>query len=135
VAFSQSVPEFPVSGIVNSAVLRLLGPAELAAYDAPFPDERYKAGPRAFPSLVPVTPGHASVAENRAAWALLERFERPFVTAFSDSDPITRGGERIFQERIAGARGQPHVTLAGGHFLQEDSPKEIAELIARMAAH
>jgi haloalkane dehalogenase len=129
VAFSQSVPEFPTSAIVNSAVLRLLHPAELAAYDAPFPDERYKAGARAFPPLVPVTPGHASVAENKAAWEVLERFDKPFLTAFSDSDPITSGGERVFQERVPGARGQGHVTLPGGHFLQEDCPKEIAALI------
>jgi haloalkane dehalogenase len=133
VAFSQSVPEFPVSAIINSAVLRLLSPGELAAYDAPFPDERFKAGARAFPPLVPVTPEHPSVAENKAAWAVLERFDRPFLTAFSDSDPITRGGERVFQQRVAGAGGQPHVTLPGGHFLQEDCPDEIAALIARLA--
>jgi haloalkane dehalogenase len=129
VAFSQAVLEFPTSAIVNSAVLRLLHPAELAAYDAPFPDESYKAGPRAFPPLVPVTPDHASVAQNKAAWEVLERFDNPFLTAFSDSDPITKGGERIFQERVPGARGQGHVLLPGGHFLQEDCPKEIAALI------
>ena len=129
VAFSQAVPEFPVSGIVNAAVLRLLSAEELAAYDAPFPDESFKAGPRAFPLLVPVTPEHPSVSENRAAWKVLERFDKPFLTAFSDGDPITRGGERVFQARVPGARGQPHVTLAGGHFLQEDSAREIAALI------
>jgi haloalkane dehalogenase len=134
VAFSQSVPEFPVSAIVDSAALRLLQPAELAAYDAPFPDEGFKAGARAFPPLVPVTPGHPSVAENKAAWAVLEEFDRPFVTAFSDSDPITRGGERIFQQRVPGAEIQRHVALPGGHFLQEDCPQEIAALIARVAA-
>lgn len=133
VAFSQAVPEFPVSAIVNSAVLRLLSAEELAAYDAPFPDERYKAGARAFPPLVPVTPDHASVAENKAAWRDLERFDKPFLTAFSDSDPITRGGERVFQARVPGAKGQRHVTLAGGHFLQEDSAGEIAALIEEFA--
>lgn len=133
VAFSQSVPEFPTSSIVNSAVLRLMRPDELAAYDAPFPDERYKAGARAFPPLVPVTPDHASVAENKAAWTVLEQFEKPFLTAFSDSDPITRGGERAFQQRVPGARGQGHVTLPGGHFLQEDCPGEIVALIEGFA--
>jgi haloalkane dehalogenase len=134
VAFSQSVPEFPVSAIVNSASLRLLQPAELAAYDAPFPDERFKAGARAFPPLVPVTPEHPSVPQNQAAWSVLERFERPFVTAFSEADPITRGGERVFQQRVAGAQGREHPTLPGGHFLQEDCPQEIATLIKQLAA-
>lgn len=133
VAFSQQVPEFPVSGIVNSAVLRLLRPDELAAYDAPFPDESHKVAARVFPLLVPVTPAHDSVEENRRAWEVLARFDRPFVTAFSDADPITRGGERVFRERVAGARDSEHVTLPGGHFLQEDCPDEIAGLIARVA--
>jgi haloalkane dehalogenase len=84
---------------------------------------------------VPITPEHASVAENRAAWAVLERFERPFVTAFSDGDPVTAGGEAQFQARVPGARGQAHVTLHGGHFVQEDSPTEIAELLHRLASH
>jgi haloalkane dehalogenase len=127
--FSQSVPEFPVGFIVNGGCVRDLSEAEKAAYDAPFPDESYKAGARQFPVLVPVTPEHASVAENKAAWAALERFDRPFVTAFSDEDAVTRGGEKVFQDRVPGARGQAHVTLRGGHFLQEDSPAEIATVI------
>lgn len=134
VAFSQAVPEFPVGAIVNGASQRNLSPEEIAAYDAPFPDERHKAGARAFPRLVPVTPGHASVEENKAAWDVLARFDKPFVTAFSDEDPITRGGERVFQERVPGARGQAHVTLPGGHFLQEDCPAEIASLIEQVAS-
>jgi haloalkane dehalogenase len=80
-----------------------------------------------------VTPGHASVAENKAAWTVLEAFDKPFVTAFSDGDPITRGGEAPFQARVPGAEGQPHVTLAGGHFLQEDSPAEIVDLLDSLA--
>jgi haloalkane dehalogenase len=75
------------------------------------------------------------VAENRAAWEVLEKFEKPFVTAFSDGDPVTKGGEAVFQARVPGAKGQEHVTLKGGHFLQEDSPAEIAALIERVAAH
>ena len=100
-----------------------------AAYVAPFPDESYKAGARRFPALVPVTPEHASVAENKAAWDVLSRFDKPFLTAFSDNDPVTRGGEKAFQKLVLGARGQKHVTLPGGHFLQEDCPEQIAELI------
>ncbi|MCK6555373.1 haloalkane dehalogenase [Candidatus Binatia bacterium] len=128
--FSQRVPTLPIGDIVASGTVRPLTEAERAAYDAPFPDESYKAGARRFPVLVPVTPEHASVAENRDAWAVLERFTKPVLTAFSDSDPVTQGGERVFQERVPGAQGQPHVTIAGaGHFLQEDRPDEIAALI------
>jgi haloalkane dehalogenase len=128
--FSQSVPAFPVGTIVSSGTVRKLGPAEIAAYDAPYPDESYKAGARRFPALVPITPEHASVAENKAAWQVLATFDKPFLTAFSDSDPITKGGERVFQERVPGAKGQKHVTIAGGgHFLQEDKPHELVELL------
>jgi haloalkane dehalogenase len=131
-SFSQGVPIFPVGEIVNMGAGRQLSEAEKAAYDAPFPDESYKAGARRFPALVPITPGHASVAENKAAWKVLEAFDKPFLTAFSDGDAVTRGGEKVFWERVPGARGQPHVTLQGGHFLQEDCPSAIAELIDAM---
>jgi haloalkane dehalogenase len=127
--FSQGVPVFPVGGIVDMGSSRELSAAEKAAYDAPFPDESYKAGARRFPTLVPITPQHPSVDENKAAWKVLEAFDKPFLTAFSDDDAVTRGGEKIFQERVPGARGQPHVTLHGGHFLQEDCPSEIVDLI------
>jgi haloalkane dehalogenase len=133
--FSQNVPELPIADIIAMGSRRPLTAAERAAYEAPFPDERYKAGARRFPTLVPLTPEHASVAENRAAWHVLEQFTRPCVTAFSDADPVTRGGERAFQERIPGAKGQPHVTIANaGHFLQEDQPDAIADLLHRVAA-
>ncbi|MEP7005112.1 MAG: haloalkane dehalogenase [Sphingomonas bacterium] len=129
-AFSQNVPQFPAGFIVNGGSVRDLTAAEIAAYDAPFPDESYKEGARQFPTLVPVTPEHASVTENRAAWTVLERYEKPVLTAFGDKDAVTRGGERAFIERIPGARGQPHVILAdAGHFLQEDRPEELCALI------
>jgi haloalkane dehalogenase len=127
--FSQGVPIFPVGEIVNMGSSRTLSAAEKAAYDAPFPDETYKAGARRFPALVPITPQHASVDQNKAAWKVLETFDKPFLTAFSDSDAVTKGGEKVFQERVPGAKGQPHITLHGGHFLQEDCPSEIADLI------
>lgn len=129
-AFSQNVPQFPVGFIVNGGTTRDLTAAEIAAYDAPFPDETYKEGARQFPTLVPITPDHASVAENRAAWAVLERFERPVLTAFGDKDAVTKGGEKAFIERIPGARGQPHRIIAGGgHFIQEDAPAELCAVI------
>ncbi|WP_068876147.1 MULTISPECIES: haloalkane dehalogenase [unclassified Phenylobacterium] len=127
--FSQNVPQMPIGMLLNGGSGRNLSDAEIAAYDAPFPDETYKEGARQFPTLVPVTAEHPSVAENLAAWKVLEAFDKPFLTAFSDGDAITRGGEAAFQSRVPGAKGQPHVTLSGGHFLQEDSPGPIVEAI------
>jgi haloalkane dehalogenase len=128
--FSQSVPELPIADIVAMATVRKLSASERAAYLAPFPDESYKAGARRFPALVPITPAHASVAENQAAWAELGKFDKPFLTAFSDQDPITRGGDAIMQAKIPGTRGQPHVTIeSAGHFLQEDAPTQLVDLI------
>ena len=128
--FSQTVPELPIGSVLQGATTRTLSQAEVAAYDAPFPDEGYKQGARALPPLVPATPQHASVLENKAAWETLSRFNRPFITAFSDSDPITASGEKPFQKLIPGARGQPHVTIKGAHhFLQEDAPGELSGLI------
>ena len=128
--FSQSIPVLPVGQIVSMGCKRALSDAEKAAYDAPFPDESFKAGARRFPALVPITPEHGSVAENKAAWKVLEKFNKPFLTAFSDSDPVTKGGEVIFQNRVPGTKGQKHVTIVdGGHFLQEDKPDEIADLV------
>jgi len=128
--FSQNTPVLPISDIVAMGTVRTLTDAERGAYDAPFPDETYKAGARRFPALVPITPTHPSVAENKVAWTVLEKFTRPFLTAFSDSDPVTKGGERAFQERVPGAQGQAHVTIArAGHFLQEDQPDTIADVL------
>ncbi len=128
--FSQEVPEFHVGGIVKGGCVRQLSAAEIAAYNAPFPDESFKAGARQFPALVPITPEHASVAENKAAWEVLSRFDKPVVTCFSDSDAVTRGGEKPFIERIPGARGQPHrIIEQAGHFLQEDKPDELVALL------
>jgi haloalkane dehalogenase len=133
--FSQTVPEFPTGRIVSGAVARGLAPDVVAAYDAPFPDERFKSGARQFPTLVPATPDDPASAANRAAWAGLERFERPFLTAFGDSDPITRGADKQLQARIPGARGQAHVTLArAGHFLQEDVGPELAKVVIDFVA-
>jgi haloalkane dehalogenase len=124
--FSQSVPELPIGDIVAMGTKKGLSDAVKAAYVAPFPDETYKAGARRFPALVPVTPEHASVAENKAAWEVLSRFTKPVLTLFSDSDPVTKGGERVFQERVPGTNGQPHTTIKdAGHFLQEDAPDEL----------
>jgi len=128
--FSQNTPTLPIGQIVAMGCRRSLSEAEKAAYDAPFPDESFKAGAHRFPALVPITPQHGSVAENKAAWKVLEGFTKPFLTAFSDSDPVTKGGEILFQQRVPGTKGQKHVTITdAGHFLQEDKPQEIADLL------
>ncbi len=81
---------------------------------------------------MPVTPEHGQVAENKAAWEVLERFDRPVITAFSDGDAVSRGGDAVFQARIPGAAGQSHVTTDGGHFLQEDCPDDITAILDTM---
>lgn len=128
-AFSQSTSDLPIGQIVAMGAARKMSPEEIAAYDAPFPDASYKAGACQFPTLVPITPQHASVTENLAAWRVLSEFDKPFITAFSDNDPVTKGGDLAFQDRIPGAKGQAHVTLHGKHFLQEDCPDEIVAVI------
>lgn len=128
--FARETPEFPVGVIVNGGCAGDLPPDVVAAYDAPFPEESYKAGARAFPALVPTSPDDPAATANRAAWDVLQRWEKPFLTAFSDSDPITKGGERVFQKLVPGAAGATHVTLAGGgHFLQEDVGTRLAEVV------
>jgi haloalkane dehalogenase len=130
--FSQEVPELPVGRIVAGGCARPVSAAVQAGYEAPFPDETYKAGARAFPLLVPSRPDDPASAPNRAAWERLARFEKPFLTLFGDSDPITRGGERVLQAKIPGAAGQPHAVIAkAGHFVQEDAGEEVAEHIVR----
>jgi haloalkane dehalogenase len=129
--YSQETPEFHVGRIVNGGCATDLAPDVVTAYDAPFPEERFKAGARQFPLLVPTGPDDPAAAANREAWNVLGRWTRPFLTAFSDGDPITRGGDRILRERIPGAAGQPHTTIAGAaHFLQEDRGEELAAVVA-----
>jgi haloalkane dehalogenase len=128
--FSQEVEVFPTGAIVNGGCTTDLSPEVQAAYDAPFPDESYKAGARAFPMLVPSRPDDPAHDANVAAWVGLAAFDRPFLCAFSDGDPITRGADRGLVERIAGARGQPHTTIVGGgHFLQEDRGPDLAKVV------
>ena len=132
--YSQTTEQFPIGQIIARGTTRTLSAEEIAAYDAPFPDESYKAGARQFPALVPITPDDPAAAPNRAAWEVLTRWEKPFVCAFGDSDPITSGGDRVLRKLIPGAAGQPHVTLEGvGHFSQEDAPERLAQLVTEAA--
>lgn len=126
-AFAKSVPQFPVGNIVNMGTATALAPEVMAAYDAPFPEERFKSGARIFPALVPVSSGEPEARANREAWKALQQWEKPFLTLFGDSDPITRGAEKILQDRIPGAQGQPHAVLEqAGHFIQEDQAQALA---------
>jgi len=129
--FSQTVEEFPVGFIVNSGCTTDLPADIVAAYDAPFAEERAKAGARQFPMLVPTSPDDPASAANRAAWDVLRSFDRPFLTAFSDQDAITRGGDAVFRREVPGCAGQPHTTIeGGGHFLQEDRGEDLARVVA-----
>ena len=133
--FSQESPRFEVGRIIQNGTATELPPAVVAAYDAPFPEDRYTAGARVFPALVPTRPDDPAAAANRAAWEVLSRWDKPFLTAFSDADPITGGGDRVFQKLVPGAQGLPHVTLAGGgHFLQEDVGPELAGVVVDLIA-
>ncbi len=128
--FSQEVPEFPTGMIINGATTTELSPEIIAAYDAPFPDESYKAGARQFPTLVPASPDDPASDSNRAAWEVLKDWDKPFLTAFSDSDPVTAGGDDAFKAMIPGCNGQAHTTIEnGGHFLQEDQGERLAEVV------
>jgi haloalkane dehalogenase len=133
--FSQEVPEFPTGNIVAAGCRKALAPEVIAAYDAPFPDERYKAGARRFPLLVPTSPDDPATLPNRRAWEVLGQWQKPFLTAFSDGDPMTRGAERYFQTRIPGAQGQPHTVIqGGGHFLQEDQGEALGQVVVDFIA-
>lgn len=126
----QQAPVLDVARFVQSGCRRELSQAELEAYDAPFPNETYKAGPRAMPGLVPTTPDDPATEANRRAWQTLSTLELPFLCAFSDGDPITGGMAPILQRVMPGAAGRQHPTITGaGHFLQEDSGERLAEVV------
>ncbi|HEX2577422.1 MAG TPA: haloalkane dehalogenase [Aquihabitans sp.] len=133
--FSQETPEFPVGKLVSGGCAEPLTPEVVAAYDAPFPDDRYLAGARRFPALVPTSHDDPAHDANVRAWEVLLRFDRPFLCAFSDGDPITAGGERAFIGRVPGTEGQAHTTIEGaGHFLQEDAGEELGRVVADFIA-
>jgi haloalkane dehalogenase len=128
--FSQEVPNFPAAGIIKGATVNPLTAEVIAAYDAPFPDETYKEGARQFPVLVPVSTDNPETKANRHAWEKLAQFDKPFLTAFSDSDPVTAGGDKYMQKMIPGCNGQAHTVIKdGGHFVQEDKGEELADII------
>ncbi len=128
--FVVAAEDLPVGFLVRSGCADALPDEVVAAYDAPFPDASYKAGARAFPDLIPQDEDNPATPDNQRAWEALERFDKPFLCAFSDQDPITGGGDRMLIGKIPGAQGQPHTTITGaGHFLQEDRGVELARVV------
>jgi haloalkane dehalogenase len=126
--YSQTTPEFHVGGIIKGGTARGVSEDVIAAYDAPFPSDQYKAGARVLPVLVPASPDDPAAPVNRAAWEQLQKYDRPFLTLFSDSDPITRGADAVLQKSIPGCANQPHATIENtGHFIQEDAGEELAQ--------
>lgn len=127
----EAAPELTVSRLVQSGCQNELTEAVLAAYDAPFPDQSYLAGVRAMPTLVPTAPDDPASTANRAAWAELSRWERPFLVAFSDQDPITGAMAPVLRRTVPGAAGFDHPVIEGaGHFLQEDAGEQLGKVIA-----
>lgn len=129
--FATTSPKFEVATVLQRATTTDLSPEILAAYNAPFPGEEYKAGARIFPALVPTTENDPESDNNKAAWGILCQWQKPFLTLFSDQDPITKGGEQIFQKLIPGTKDQAHHMVSGGHFLQEDQGELLAELMVQ----
>jgi haloalkane dehalogenase len=127
---SKAADDLPVSEIVAGTCVRRPDANILRGYDAPFPSAAHKAGVLEFPSLIPIAEDMPGVSENRRAWQVLERFDKPFLTAFSDSDPSTKAWEQVFRERVPGAAGQPHTEIIGaGHFLQEEKGEALAAVL------
>jgi len=129
-AFSQQDLEFDTGYIVNLFGRGNLSRAEADAYRAPFPSDEYKTGARQFPLLVPITADDPASEANRRAWKLLMRWEKPALMCFSDADPIMAGGEKPFLKRVPGTRAQPHITLRGRHFIQEEDGETWARAVA-----
>ena len=128
--YSQNVPVFPAGGIINGGTTCDLPQDIIAAYDAPYPEENFKAGARQFPLLVPTSSANPASEANKAAWKVLMQWQKPFMTAFSDSDPVSAGGDKIMQKLIPGCKGQEHTTIVnGGHFLQEDQGEKLVEVL------
>ncbi|TNC27412.1 alpha/beta fold hydrolase [Amycolatopsis alkalitolerans] len=127
----QKAPVLDIGRFVQSGCKTKLSEEVRAAYDAPFPNEMYKAGPRAMPGLVPITPDDPASEANRAAWGVLSTLDIPFLCAFSDGDPITGGMAPILRRAMKGAAGLHHPTVAhAGHFLQEDAGEELGRIVA-----
>jgi haloalkane dehalogenase len=131
----EKAPELDVARLVQAGCRTKLRPEMAAAYNAPFPDEPFKVGPRVMPTLVPTRPDDPATAANRAAWTALTSSDVPFLCAFSDGDPITAAWAPALRDAMPGAAGREHPTIAGaGHFLQEDAGPALAAEVVRFVA-
>lgn len=134
--FSQTTEVLDIGFLIQRATITELTEAEVAAYDAPFPDDSYKAGARIFPSLVPTMPDDPAAEANRAAWKVFEQWDKPLICCFSDSDPVTAGGDAAFRKLVPGAQGRPNVTVENAHhFFQEDAPEQLAQIVVDAVAN
>ncbi len=126
IAFARHSDQFDMPGLFQGATTRTLSDAELAGYAAPFPDESYRAATRIFPYMVP-----SQLRQNQKAMdEVFAKWDKPLITAFGDSDPVTAGGDVVWQETVPGAADQPHTTIKDGHhFIQEDKPEELVEVL------
>lgn len=128
-AFARYSPVLPAGRIVAAGTVRRVPPKVRAGYDAPFPNKTYQAAARAFPQLVPISPGDPAVPANRAAWDALGRWEKPFLAIFGARDPILGQADRPLIRHVPGAADQPHARIKASHFIQEDSGPELAERV------
>ncbi len=129
--FSQSSTSFDIGKVINSGTVKELPEEVIAGYNAPFPSEKYKAGARVFPTIVPLRIDQYESIQNGYAWEKLKEWKKPFLTIFGDHDDIMKGAEKLFQKHIPGAKGQNHAMLRAGHFIQEEKGEELAELIIK----
>jgi len=129
--FSQSSPDFNIGKVIDMGTLQELPAEVIAAYNAPYPSEEFKAGARMFPTLVPIEADDPEAANNRAAWQKLSQWKKPFITIFGDGDKITKGAEQVFQKLVPGTKGQKHAMLNAGHFIQEEVGEELAQLVVQ----
>ena len=133
--FSQKVKKLPIGKLIQNGCVSRLSPEVLRGYNSPYPDEQYKSGARKFPALVPISKDDPEAIVNREVWKKLSLWEKPFLTAFSDSDPIMRGADKIFQRKIPGTKNKNHTIITNaGHFLQEDKGEELGEVIAKFVS-
>ncbi len=129
--FARYSPVLPVDLVIASEIIRKLDKEEKAAYRAPFPSSKYKAGIRAMPGLIPLKADDPEANANRLAWESLKEWKKPFLTLFSTRDTITYGADDYMQQRIPGAAGQDHKRFDARHFIQEDCSSELADTIIR----
>ena len=134
--FSQTVPEMPIGAICGGGCAVRPSADVIAGYDAPFPDESYKEAARILPTLVPTRPDDPAHGDQIAAWDVLRSWHKPFLTCYSDKDPVTVGADKKFLREVPGTSGVRHTTIVGGgHFLQEDEGHQLGTVLVDFITH